>query len=92
MKRFALVSALILGAAAPAFAADVTLGATSPAEIAAQHDFDSSFRTSSDLGKTSAAEIVGNDYAKSGDVISTQSFEKLRTLGVTSPAELAALK
>ena len=82
--KFALISALVV-AAAPAFA-DVT----SPAEAAANHDFETSFMTSADLGKTSPAEIAGNDSVSS-DVISTQNIETLRTLGVTSPAELAAL-
>lgn len=92
MTRFALISALILGAAAPAFAADVTLGVTSPAELSAQHGFDSNFRTSNDLGKTSPAEIAGNDFTSNGDVISTQNLETLRLLGLTSPAEIAAAR
>ena len=90
MTRFALISALILGAAAPAFAANANLGVTSPAELSAQHGFDSNFSASNDLGKTSAAEIAGNDFTSNGDVISTQNIEMLRLLGVTSAAELAA--
>jgi len=82
--KFALISALVV-AAAPAFA-DVT----SPAEAAANHDFETSFMTSADLGKTSPAEIAGNDFVRSDDVISTQNIAVLSTLGVTSPAELAA--
>ena len=90
MKRIALISALILGAAAPAFA-NVD-GFTSPAEVAAQHDFSTEFRASQDLGVTSPAEIAGNDYVDNGDVISTQNVEVLRLLGLTSPAEIAAAK
>ncbi len=90
MTRFALISALILGASAPAFAADFNLGVTSPAEVADQHDFGSDFRASDDLGKTSPAEIAGTDFTSNGDVISTQNLETLRLLGVTSAAEIAA--
>ena len=92
MTRFALISALILGAAAPAFAADFNLGGTSPAEIADQHDFSSDFRAAVDLGKTSPAEISGTNFTSNGDVISTQNLETLRLLGLTSPAEIAAAK
>ncbi|MEL6510009.1 MAG: hypothetical protein AAFQ47_18105 [Pseudomonadota bacterium] len=81
--KFALISALVI-AAAPAFA-DVT----SPAERAAQHDFVTTVQTSSDLGKTSAAEIKGQAGSGS-DVISTQNYSDLVNLGVTSPAERAA--
>ena len=92
MPRFALISALILGASAPAFAADFNLGVTSPAEIADQHDFSSDFRAAVDLGKTSPAEISGTNFTSNGDVISTQNLETLRLLGLTSPAEIAAAK
>lgn len=91
MKRIALISALVLGAAAPAFA-DAN-GFTSPAEIAAQHDFSTDFRASADLGVTSPAELAGNDYIENNnDVVSTQNIEVLRLLGLTSPAEIAAAK
>ncbi|MEL6510488.1 MAG: hypothetical protein AAFQ32_11885 [Pseudomonadota bacterium] len=90
MTRIALIAALALGAAAPAFAAS-TLGVTSPAERAAMNNFDVDFITSTDLGKTSPAEIAGMP-AQSSDVISTQNANTLATLGVTSPAERNALK
>lgn len=92
MTRFALISALVLGAAAPAFAEESKLGVVSPAELAAQHDFDTDFRTSNDLGKVSPAEIAGNDFVSNGDVVSTQNLETLRLLGLTSPAEIAAAR
>lgn len=88
MTRIALIAALALGVAAPAFAAN-DLGVTSPAELAAMGNFDTSFMTSDDLGKTSPAEIAGMADT-SDDMISTQSLNILAKLGVTSPAELAA--
>ena len=81
--KFALISALVV-AAAPAFA-DVT----SPAEINAEHGFETSFVASNDLGKTSPAEIAG-EGSVGGDVISTQTVDVSAKLGVTSAAELAA--
>ena len=83
--KLALITALALTAAAPAFA-DVT----SPAEANAQHGFETSFIVDADLGKVSPAEIAGNDAVSGGDVISTQNIDTLVKLGVTSAAELAA--
>ncbi len=81
--KFALISALVV-AAAPAFA-DVT----SPAELNADHGFETSFVASNDLGKVSPAEIAGEGTV-GNDVISTQNVDVLVKLGVTSAAELAA--
>ena len=82
--KLALITALALSAAAPAFA-DVT----SPAEANAQHGFETSFMFDADLGTVSPAEIAGNGVS-GGDVISTQNIDTLAKLGVTSAAELAA--
>lgn len=88
MTRIALIAAIALGAAVPAFAAS-DLGVTSPAELAAKNNFDTDFMTSTDLGKVSPAEIAGM-ADRSDDIISTQNQEFLAKLGVTSPAEIAA--
>lgn len=88
MNRIALISAIILGTAAPAFAVE-KLGVTSPAELAATTGFDSDFMASVNLGKVSPAEIASM-AAPSDDMISTQNAAMLAKLGVTSPAELAA--
>mgnify|MGYP001791771891 CR=1 FL=1 len=87
MTRIAFITAIALGAAAPAFAAN-DLGVTSPAELAAMTGNDTSFMSSVDLGKTSPAEIAGMG-GQSSDVISTQSQNVLAKLGVTSAAEIA---
>lgn len=92
MTRTALISALVIGVAAPAFASSYTLGVVSPAELSAEHDFETDFRASNDLGKESPAEIAGNDFTPKTDVLSTQDVYMIRALGVTSPAELAALE
>ncbi len=81
--KLALITALALSAAAPAFA-DIT----SPAEANAQHGFETSFMADADLGKVSAAEIAGEGTV-GNDVISTQNVDTLAKLGVTSAAELA---
>ncbi|WP_224823955.1 hypothetical protein [Cognatishimia sp. MH4019] len=92
MTRTAMISAIALTFAAPAFAADdsdlVNLGKTSPAAIADDHNDSTDFMAEEDLGATSPAVIDEED----GDIMSTMSAEErkqLEDLGVTSPAELA---
>lgn len=91
MTRTALISAIALTFAAPAFADDakdlVNLGKTSPAAMNDEHFEDTDFTANEDLGVTSPAELS----AESEDVISTQSVEqdRLELLGVDSPAERA---
>ena len=91
MTRTAIISAIALTFAAPAFASDaddiVDLGQTSPAAVADEHNADSDFTADENLGATSPAVI---DEAE--DTISTMSVEerkRLEDLGKTSPAELA---
>ena len=82
--KLALITALALPAAAPAFD-DVT----SAAELNAQHDFATSFVASSDLGKVSPAEIAGNDEVSAEDVY-TQQADDYEQLRVTSGDDKAA--
>ncbi|MEL6511815.1 MAG: hypothetical protein AAFQ47_15405 [Pseudomonadota bacterium] len=92
MTRTAMISAIALTFAAPAFAADnsdlVNLGKTSPAEIVDTHNDSTDFMTENDLGATSPAVID----QEGGDILSTMSAserDELEDLGVTSPAERA---
>lgn len=91
MTRTAMMTAIALTFAAPAFANDaediVNLGKISPAAIADEHFEGSEFMADEDLGVTSPAEID----AEVNDTISTQSVdqERLELLGVDSPAERA---
>lgn len=85
MKTLMMTALMALGVAAPALADSV-------AEDVAKHDFKTSFVTDPTLGKTSPAEINGVNGAGSGDVISTQNMDELRSLGADGPAEIAALR
>jgi len=83
MKNLTLVCTILAVAAVPAYAEN-------PAELAAKHDFYTSFVTDPALGKTSPAEINAVASAESGDFISAQNANDLRLFGVNSPAEIAA--
>lgn len=85
MKTLMMTAAIALGFAVPAFA-------ESAAENVAKHDFKTSFVTDRTLGKTSPAEIYGQNHAENSDVISTQNMNELRVLGADGPAEIAAAK
>ncbi len=96
MTRTALISAIALTFAAPAFADMNTdgaemenLGKTSPAAIADEHNDEGGFVADGTLGLTSPAEQFGEE---NDDIVSTMSDEeikRLEDLGETSPAELA---
>lgn len=83
MKTLTLICTILAVAAAPAYAEN-------PAELAAKHDFYTSFVTDQNLGKTSPAEMNAVADVEGRDVISAQNTDAGRLLGSDSPAEIAA--